>query len=341
MFLPDCDDRNPCTVDRCDVDSGCIHEGKDCDDGNACTVDFCNLFDGTGACDHVPASCVDGDPCTEDTCDPLLGCLWEPVDCPDDGDPCTLARCDPEAGGCTLSPACDDGDPCTVDTCDPGTGACTDSPRICPDDGNPCTAEACAPSTGECTRSPLDEGPCNDQDGCTLDDRCVAGLCTGDPDPACDPPTLDLGSPIGVMTFPVLQPDGCWRGEQQLPGCEGLTGCRVTGVACPGGQGEIQSVELSAEAQLTLLGSAPVSGQWNAAGWCLRASLAPERFGSLAEQLLAPPEATVCRLQGGELVQSVRLARWQPFPFDPETVLEGVPVVARTVDPLTDRKSVV
>jgi hypothetical protein len=77
---------------------GCVHDPVNCDDGNPCTVDRCNPV--TGACEHAPVNCDDGDPCTADSCDPASGqCVHVPVDC-DDQDPCTLDRCEPV--GCSV-----------------------------------------------------------------------------------------------------------------------------------------------------------------------------------------------------------------------------------------------
>ena len=60
---PDCDDGDPCTVDRCDPPVGCVHTGL-CDDGNPCTEDTC----AAGECGAGPiadgTSCDDGLDCT-------------------------------------------------------------------------------------------------------------------------------------------------------------------------------------------------------------------------------------------------------------------------------------
>jgi len=73
---------------------------------------------------------------------------------------------------------CDDGDPCTIgDACDKGVclpGTVTDCT-----DGNPCTADACAKATG-CAHV-IVTGPCDDGDGCTIEEACEAGVCLGKP----------------------------------------------------------------------------------------------------------------------------------------------------------------
>jgi len=88
-----CDDRDPCTDDRCDPTTGaCVHVPRDVTE--ACRQD-----------DH----CDDGDPCTTDTCGVDVQCRG-------------LERCRHErvtgCRSCTVfAGECDDGNPCTVDTC--------------------------------------------------------------------------------------------------------------------------------------------------------------------------------------------------------------------------------
>jgi hypothetical protein len=67
-FETSCDGRD----NDCD---GATDENADCDDGNPCTVDLC---DGNGGCLNYPLSCDDGLPCTEDVC--MEGeCIREPL----------------------------------------------------------------------------------------------------------------------------------------------------------------------------------------------------------------------------------------------------------------------
>ena len=210
-----CDDGNPCTLDDCLADLGCVSapaaDGAPCDDGNPCTEgDQCL----TGACGgSVGDVCVDLGPCRQTVCDPLVG--WVESARPDgtpcsDGDPCTLGDvC--QAGACVGSAAlsCVDGNPCTDDACDPVTG-CTFTPNAAAcDDGNACTIEdACV--DGMCAAGAMldcDDGdvctddrcdmaagclheandhPCDDGDLCTQGDRCAAGACGGGAPLSCD-----------------------------------------------------------------------------------------------------------------------------------------------------------
>lgn len=88
-----CDDADPCTIDSCDLASGCVFTPNLCDDGVFCTADVCD----PGGCTHSPNSiaCYDGNECTQDLCDVSLDCLYPPVA---DGTPCTGGTC--TAGVC-------------------------------------------------------------------------------------------------------------------------------------------------------------------------------------------------------------------------------------------------
>ena len=101
-----CDDGDPCTLDACDAELGCLHSPRQapCDDGDPCTLaDQCV----DGICTPGPPDpCHDDQPCTEDSCSPGTGCVHTPVDalC-HDLNPCTVDRCVPTAGGCTSTMA--------------------------------------------------------------------------------------------------------------------------------------------------------------------------------------------------------------------------------------------
>jgi cysteine-rich repeat protein len=89
-------------------------------------------------------------------CQPLLGC--RPGNPPpiEDGIDCTLDRCDEVNDIVVHNPVdvlCHDGDECTRDSCDPLAG---------------------------CESSPV-EGSCDDRKPCTFGDRCVDGVCVGEP----------------------------------------------------------------------------------------------------------------------------------------------------------------
>ena len=146
-----CNDGNPCTDDSCDGVGGCSHTANEepCQDGDACTI---------------------GDQCAEGTCQP-----GSSANC-DDGNPCTDDACDGNSG-CTHSSnaaACDDGNACTTgDHC--ANGTCVAGSSLDCDDKNPCTDDTCSPNGG-CAHV-NNTSPCSDQNACTLNDVCAAGLC--------------------------------------------------------------------------------------------------------------------------------------------------------------------
>jgi hypothetical protein len=100
----DCDDQDPCTVDRCNAATGlCEHLGvapgrpaqgcvvdADCDDRDPCTSETCLSMEECGVittmcvsedipgCDDCTTGCDDQDPCTLDECAGGLACVHEP-----------------------------------------------------------------------------------------------------------------------------------------------------------------------------------------------------------------------------------------------------------------------
>ena len=214
---PDCNDKNVCTDDSCNIKNGCehVHNTAPCDDGSLCTqVDTCV----SGACFGTsPKDCKDGKPCTDDACDPMLGCTnpGNSAAC-DDGDACTTA--DTCANGLCVggaAPVCDDQNPCTTDGCDsklgcvhtaldngtvcgvaacsglyhsdPKTcfsGICLDGAKTACDDSNLCTTDACDLAQG-CTHTD-NALICEDGSQCTLSDACLGGSCVGGSALSCD-----------------------------------------------------------------------------------------------------------------------------------------------------------
>jgi hypothetical protein len=150
-----------------------------CDDpdpGNPCDAAGCS----EGECVPVPlpGPCDDGDACTlDDTCVDGACQPGTPRDC---SDPCvTGAAC--VDGACTGTPVdCADTVDCTTDSCEPGVG-CVHLPvdATCPAPDS-CHAGLCDPING-CSTTPLTGSVCDDGDGCTVNDRCSAGRCAGQP----------------------------------------------------------------------------------------------------------------------------------------------------------------
>jgi MYXO-CTERM domain-containing protein len=121
-----CDDNNPCTVDSCDPEVGCVSEPDDtltCTDGNVCTLND---------------TCVDG------VCTPETGIKCQAIDdCHDAGE------CDPTNGICS-DPRKADGEVCE------NTGTCS-AGRCMGGTPDP-VGEGGAPSTGEGGEAAVGEG---------------------------------------------------------------------------------------------------------------------------------------------------------------------------------------
>ncbi|MCO4762502.1 MAG: hypothetical protein KC502_13410 [Myxococcales bacterium] len=210
-----CDDNNPCTTDSCDGKTGkCLTKPKDgsCDDGNPCTLgDSCDK----GSCKGgAPKKCDDNNPCTTDSCDGKTGkcvtaaksgacsdgnacttsdvckggtCTGTGAKVCNDNNPCTTDSCDAKSGGCVTAPktgSCDDGNVCTTgDACT--SGKCAGKPKNC-GDGNDCTQDLCDAKTGTCSAKKLSGTACDNNDPCSITDKCIYGTCFADKKKTCD-----------------------------------------------------------------------------------------------------------------------------------------------------------
>ena len=191
---PACDDGNLCTTDSCKADKGCVFVPNDnvCDDGNSCTKnDRCEANKCVGDSGD-DCACGDDDDCTAfddgNLCNGSVKCVFGECKvpqssvtvCADAGDnPCVKNLCEAATGNCAPvirenGRPCDDSDACTIgDLCK--QGLCVGSaPRSC-DDGNECTVDSCDPATGCLGAFSL--YPCDDEDGCTVNDHCKEGVC--------------------------------------------------------------------------------------------------------------------------------------------------------------------
>lgn len=203
-----CDDNDPCTSgDHCEA-SACKSDAVTChcqsnadcatkDDGDLCNgLFYCDKSLPKADCVFNPASAVfcnkkDDSACLKAGCDPKSGaCGLRPtkagMTC-DDGNACSeKTACD--GGGVCLGAAkdCGDGNACTADSCDPKIG-CVNATKSC-DDANACTTDTCDQGTGACKHdaTALDTKTCNaDGSGCTVNDRCAAGVCAAGPTVKC------------------------------------------------------------------------------------------------------------------------------------------------------------
>ncbi len=164
-------------------------------------------------------ACVTGQTCTNGSCQngQQVACNSPPSGCFMAGGLCVV-----DAGCRYLAMpgnSCDDGSDCTMsDRCD-GLGACFGMPRQCtaPPAGQ-CwvAAGVCAVDAG-CTYQPAVGSTCNDQENCTIDDRC-------DGDAGC------TGTRVGCAPRECAAPSGT---------CTADGGCNYTpldaGIACADG----------------------------------------------------------------------------------------------------------
>lgn len=148
-----------------------------------------------GMCTIKPGSQVECEPfppgsCIEHVCLPETGeCTEVPLPAGaacDDMNPCTAGDKCSSAGGCAgtapVTPegetlTCDiDGTACTLDYC--MDGECKPGPqKSCPFTDE-CSEWVCEYASGECVQQPFSGTPCDDGIACTVDDKCVQGLCT-------------------------------------------------------------------------------------------------------------------------------------------------------------------
>lgn len=183
------------------VDQNCL--GTDCDDSDgsinpgvaeaafaepACVDGLDNDCDGQTDLDDPGCAqcaqdedCIDSNPCNGiESCQAGLCQAGQALVC-DDFDACTRNACDPVAGCVFINQAglCDDGDLCTFgDSCD--LGQCIGQPMDCSGLDMPCQLGVCNPGVGVCQIQVFDDwSPCDDGDGCSLDDVCASGFCLG------------------------------------------------------------------------------------------------------------------------------------------------------------------
>jgi cysteine-rich repeat protein len=190
----ECDDGNTVNGDCCSAT--CTNEpaGTVCDESDdLCIVYKCN---GAGICVEAnnPVPCDDGNFCSvNDVCSNKT-CVGTPRDCSGIGFECHPGICDEEDDECIALPAangtsCDDGDACTrTDECT--AGACVgQNPVICTPLDQCHDAGTCDPATGVCDDPLKNDGSgCDDGDGCTQIDICIAGACIGQEPVVCPQP---------------------------------------------------------------------------------------------------------------------------------------------------------
>lgn len=237
-----CDDGDACTNnDRC-AGGACrgapiaCNDGLFCNGSESCQNGQCVTTGGpcgpAQVCDEATDGCVqclvgsdcdDHDVCTSDSClnfqcrnSPVTGCCQTNGDC-DDGSLCTIDACTNNA--CTHSARnCSDGNACTVDSCSTQTG-CVHTTVSC-DDGNACTDDSCSTATG-CAHA-ANTAVCDDNDFCTIGDRCAAGVCGG-PSVDCDDGLFCTGVETCLDGDCASSGNPCADGEfcDEVNGCNG------------------------------------------------------------------------------------------------------------------------
>ena len=148
--------------------------------------------------------CDDAKECTTDSCDLSLGTCSHVL--LGDGESC--------GGACTAGATCQGGD-CVGGTPVAGCVAC----RIDDDceDSSACTIDTCN-ELGRCEHAGGEGSPCDDNDPCTLDDRCANDVCAGTP-LVCDD---------GIACTTDSCDDGACVHEADSSSCPASTECAVS-----------------------------------------------------------------------------------------------------------------
>lgn len=201
-----CVDLDPtdCKVAKCNGSGACNQAFSDVDEGTACGDGICNQ-------------------CASGVCQPTAAGLTG-VGCNDDGNPCTFDQCS-GAGTCIHPPKtgvdCDDGNACTyADRCS-NVATCAGTTIVCADDV--CGTRTCN-GTSQCTVIPHDDVECDaDNDKCTPNDKCKAGVCVADT-------AVECVQRDCFTTAACNKETGDCESQPTNGGTCGLTGCSTAGV---------------------------------------------------------------------------------------------------------------
>jgi|GEM_PF-6606578 len=197
-----CDDQNPATGPDSCVDGRCVGQDCTCSGINSC-CDGCNPINEGAVCN------ADSDGCTvDDTCQAGYCIDGAAADCTGESDQCNLGKCHSmgSAGFACLpdstpleGQSCDDGNNSTgPDTCT--NGHCS---------GPACVCDAIDGCCDGC--QPINNGlSCNaDSNGCTVGDKCQAGVCMAGSEPDCssqdDPCNIGVCSSIGNSNYTCIK----------------------------------------------------------------------------------------------------------------------------------------
>ncbi len=235
-----CEDGDLCTVGETCSGGKCQGGGpKDCSAlSSACGTAACEKSTGTCVVTPKNSPCDDGDVCTASDHCTAGKCVGTAKDCSPFDTACTVGTC--QNGTCTAVPkvgGCDDGDACTLNDACVGT-KCVGTTLNCSQMDNDCGTGAC--KDGVCLVTPkLGSVGCNDGNGCTFNDKCVAGLCVGTAVNCssldgvcavgvCDPATTGCTLQYFASTVACTDGDGCTLDDH----CDGAGKCSGTALVC-------------------------------------------------------------------------------------------------------------
>src|SRR5262245_10571889 len=213
-----CDDGNPCTqTDSCQAGACTGQNPIVCTAQDSCHIaGTCNSA--TGTCSNPVkadgATCNDGNACTQtDTCQAGTCTGTNPVVCTAQDQCHDVGICNSTTGTCSNpnkpnGSACSDGNACTqADSCQ--AGVCTGAnPVVCTAQDQCHTPGTCNPATGVCSSPAKANGiACSDGNGCTQNDTCQAGICTGGTPMVCNAPDQchtagTCSSATGTCSYP-------------------------------------------------------------------------------------------------------------------------------------------
>jgi putative metal-binding protein len=183
-----CDDSSNCLAGHCDpVTNECIKvaDNSRCLAGEYCDAELEKCLP-TGCIEDI--HCSDGVDCTNDRCilNPINGQVGTCQNFPDDNLCSGLNQhCDPVEGcvvhTCQLDADCvNPQNLCSVGICD--NLVCRWTQTNCSHLDDQCNDGMCVPATGMCTEINKPAATsCDDLDGCTVADYCLAGVCQGTP----------------------------------------------------------------------------------------------------------------------------------------------------------------
>lgn len=231
----DCD-KFACGNNICEPGEDPVDCPQDC--SGSCGDCECNMGESNDTCPSDCGFCGDG---TCSTCTNLSETAqFCAQDCCDDGNSCTDDISTLEDGIVTCGHMvndlanCESDLPCTTgDHCEAGVCVAGAQEAGC-DDANPCTNDWCNQATGGCQFDADTGSACDDNDPCTLEDKCEQGACLPGAVDDCDDGnqcTTDACLSQGPLTGCVNQPKQDGTGCSKEPcGSDGV--CENGECAC-------------------------------------------------------------------------------------------------------------